>query len=212
MADEKQYLRTILLEARRGLTAETADDLSALVQARLLASTVYQDCTSVVLYAPHEREVATALIAADALSSGRRLYYPIVDRARHRMSFGAVTDPDELRPGAYAIPEPPPDAPALEPAELAGGALVCVPGVAFTAAGIRLGRGGGYYDRMLAALAPGAVAAGLGYSFQLLDQLPCEAWDRRLDFVVTESAVYAAGRAPGAVAHPADQGGTSKWT
>ncbi len=212
MADENQYLRSVLSEARRDLSAKTAAALGARVQARLLASTAYRDCSRVVLYAPRDQEVDTGLIAADALGSGRGLYYPIVDRARRRMRFGAVSDPGELRPGAYQIPEPPPGAPALEPEELRGGVLICVPGVAFTSAGTRLGRGGGFYDRMLAALGPDALAAGLGYSFQLLDRLPQEHWDRRLDLVVTESAVYATGRAPGAVAQPADQGGTTKWT
>jgi 5-formyltetrahydrofolate cyclo-ligase len=212
VADEKHYLRTVLSEARRNLPVQTAAALAARVQARLLSSAAYRDSARVVLYASCDHEVDTALIAADVLGSGRRLYYPMVDRARRRMRLGAMPDPAELRPGAYAIPEPPAGTPALEPEELGEGTLICVPGLAFSAAGARLGRGGGYYDRMLAAVSSNAIAAGLGYSFQLLDRLPEEAWDRRLDLVVTESAVYAAGRAPGAAAQPADQGGTTRWT
>lgn len=212
MADQKQYLRTILSEARRSLPVATANALAASVQERLIASQVYREASSVVLYSPRGREVDTASIAADALRSGRRLFYPIVDRTHHGMSFGEVSAPSALRPGAYSIPEPPPDAPALEPGKLCAGTLICVPGLAFTVGGVRLGRGGGYYDRILAALAPGVITAGLGYSFQLFDRLPCETWDRRLDFLVTESAVYAASRAPGVAAQPADQGGTTRWT
>ena len=212
MADEKQYLRAVLSEARRNLPSATANALAASVQACLLASPSYRKADCVALYAPRDNEVDTALIAADAVRSGRRLLYPIVDRAHLRMRLGEVSDQSELRPGAYSIPEPPPSAPALEPEELGTGTLVCVPGLAFTADGARLGRGRGYYDRMLAALSPSVLTAGLAYSFQLLDRLPRDAWDRQLDFVVTESAVYAAGRAPGVAAHPADQGGTTRWT
>ena len=71
-------------------------------------------------------------------------------------------------------------------------ALICVPGVAFGPAGQRLGRGGGYYDRSIAALAPQTVTAGLAYSFQVLDRLPESPDDRRLGLIVTESAVHRA--------------------
>lgn len=210
MADDKQYLRTVLSEARRNLSAARAAQLSARVQARLLATRAYLAAARVVLYAPRDGEVDTALIAAAALGSRRQLYYPLVDRERRRIRLGAVSDPAELRPGAFGIPEPP-ESSAQEAGEI-GAALVCVPGLAFTPAGARLGRGGGYYDRLLAAFGAGAVAAGLGYSFQLIDRLPEEIHDRRLDLVVTESAVYAAGGAPRAAARPADQGGIPKWT
>jgi 5-formyltetrahydrofolate cyclo-ligase len=209
VADEKQYLRAVFSEARHNLSAERARELSERVQQHLLDTPGYLAAAKVVLYAPLGREVDTALIAADALRSRRRLYYPTVDRKRQRLVLGAVSDPGELRPGAFGISEPP-TVGALEPKEL-GAALVCVPGIAFTPAAARLGRGGGYYDRLLAALEREAVTAGLSYSFQLIDRLPEQAHDRRLDLVVTESAVYAASAAPHAAAQTADQGGLPKW-
>ena len=205
MADEKQNLRAVLSEARFGLSAERARALSTRVQLRLLATAAYLAASKVVLYAPLGREVETALVAADALRSHRQLYYPIVDRSRHRIALGAVSGHAELHPGTFGILEPPIGG-ALEPDKL-GAALVCVPGIAFTPAGDRLGRGGGYYDRLLAELDNQAVTAGLGYSFQLIDWLPVQAHDRRLDLIVTESAVYAASAAPHAAAQTADQGG-----
>jgi 5-formyltetrahydrofolate cyclo-ligase len=209
VADEKQYLRAVLSEARLGLSAVSAGALSARVQQRLLSTDAYLAAAKVVLYAPLGREVETDLIAADALRSHRQLYYPIADRKHRRIGLGAVSDLSELRAGAFGILEPPTTG-ALE-AEALGAALVCVPGIAFTPDGARLGRGGGYYDRLLAALSAGAVTAGLGYSFQLIDHLPEQARDRRLDFIVTESAVYATSGAPPAVAQATDQGGLPKW-
>jgi 5-formyltetrahydrofolate cyclo-ligase len=179
------------------------------VHQRLLSTETYLATAKVVLYAPLGREVETDLIAADVLRSHRRLYYPIADRKHRRIRFGAVSDLGELRAGAFGILEPPATG-ALE-AETIGAALVCVPGIAFTSAAGRLGRGGGYYDRLLAALSVEAVTIGLAYSFQLIDHLPEQAHDRRLDFVVTESAVYAASGAPPAAAQATDQGGLPKW-
>lgn len=209
MADEKQYLRAVLSEARSNLPAARAAALSISVQRRLLATPAYLRANQVVLYAPQSREVETSLIGADALRSNRRLYYPIVDRERRRIRLGAVLSLAELRPGAFGIMEPSAAA-ALEAGEL-DAALICVPGLAFSPAAARLGRGGGYYDRLLAAVPAGTIAAGLGYSFQLIDRLPEQVHDRRLDLVVTESAVYAASDAPHAAAQPADQGGLAKW-
>jgi 5-formyltetrahydrofolate cyclo-ligase len=209
VADEKQDLRDILSEARSSLSAIRAAALSARVQRRLLCSDAYLAAPKVVLYAPLGREVETGLIAADALRARRQLYYPIADRTHRRIRLGAISNLGELRAGAFGILEPS-AAGALE-AEALGPALVCVPGIAFTAAGARLGRGGGYYDRFLAALPVEVVTAGLGYSFQLIDRLPEQAHDRRLDFMVTESAVYAASGTPSAAAQATDQGGLPKW-
>jgi 5-formyltetrahydrofolate cyclo-ligase len=209
VADEKQNLRAVLSEARSSLSAAYIGAMSTRVQQRVLSSQAYLAATKIVLYAPLRGEVETALIAADALRSHLRLYYPIVDREKRRIRLGAVSDLSELAPGAFGILEPA-AAGALEAGEL-GPALVCVPGVAFTPAAARLGRGGGYYDRLLAALSPEAVTAGLGYSFQLIDRLPEQLHDRRLDLVVTESAVYATSGAPHAAAQTSDQGGSSKW-
>ena len=209
MADEKQYLRAVFSEARSSVPAAYAAALSIRVQRQLLGTNAYLAAKQVVLYAALDREVETALIAADVLRTNRRLYYPIIDRVHRRIRFGAVSGIADLSPGAFGILEPL-AARALEAEEL-GAALVCVPGLAFTPAAARLGRGGGYYDRLLAAMSAEVVTAGLAYSFQLINRLPEELHDRRLDLIVTESAVYAANGAPDAAAQPADQGGLPKW-
>lgn len=64
--------------------------------------------------------------------------------------------------------------------------LVIVPGLAFSPSGARLGRGAGFYDRFLARLGPGCITAGLAAGVQMLDDLPTEPTDRRVDWVVTE--------------------------
>jgi 5-formyltetrahydrofolate cyclo-ligase len=94
-----------------------------------------------------------------------------------------------LTPGAHGILEP-----KTSPVDLSSmpRCIIVVPGVAFTSRGARLGRGGGHYDRLLAELSPQAIKVGLAYSFQLLDDIPQSGWDQRLNFVVTESAIYPA--------------------
>jgi 5-formyltetrahydrofolate cyclo-ligase len=78
----------------------------------------------------------------------------------------------------------------IEPGEVD---VVVVPGVAFTADGQRLGQGGGWYDRFLAALRDDAVAIGVCFDVQIVDDLPVEAHDRRVHVVVTERRVLTGG-------------------
>jgi 5-formyltetrahydrofolate cyclo-ligase len=67
--------------------------------------------------------------------------------------------------------------------------LVVVPGLAFTAAGDRLGQGGGWYDRFLSGIRADCVTVGVCFAEQIVDELPVEAHDVRMDHVVTDSGV-----------------------
>ena len=75
--------------------------------------------------------------------------------------------------------------------------VVIVPGLAFTRRGDRLGQGGGWYDRLLAELPDDCTTIGVGFSIQLVDDLPVEPHDTRVDVVITED-----GRANPFSAHP----------
>lgn len=176
----------------------------------LLGSRLYRDARAVALYSALDNEVATAELLADALASGRTVTLPRWNGARAEFEAAIVQDPVRLVPGKFGILEPPPGARPVSAAAM-GGTLVCVPGLAFSAIGQRLGRGGGHYDRFLAALSPEAVTVGLAYSFQLLDVVPEGPADQRLNFIVTESALYrsAGGSHPAGAA--ADQGGKPGW-
>lgn len=93
------------------------------------------------------------------------------------------------------IPDPSPTAaPPVDPQAID---VVVVPGVAFTAAGHRLGQGGGWYDRVLLGVRADALTLGVCFAAQLVDELPVEAHDVVLDAVVTEAGV--AGMAHGGV-------------
>jgi 5-formyltetrahydrofolate cyclo-ligase len=92
-----------------------------------------------------------------------------------------VADWADLKPGVLGIPEPDASAPQVTPD------LLLVPLLAVTPAGVRLGQGGGYYDRALAALrATGRLTAiGLAWDVQIADALPRDPWDELLDWVAT---------------------------
>jgi 5-formyltetrahydrofolate cyclo-ligase len=77
------------------------------------------------------------------------------------------------------VPEEQPDPTAVD--------VVIVPGVAFAPDGARLGQGGGWYDRFLASVRPDCTSIGVGFDPQVVEVLPTEPHDIRLDSIVTES-------------------------
>ncbi|MHB8384573.1 MAG: 5-formyltetrahydrofolate cyclo-ligase [Candidatus Binataceae bacterium] len=210
MADEKKNLRAILTDCRAAITSECARARSHEIARRLLAADFYRHAQTVLLYASIGNEVSTELILADALAARKSVMLPRLDRLRRRFEAARVSAPEMLVPGAFGILEPPGDAPAASSGDL-GGALVCVPGVAFGVMGPRLGRGQGHYDRFLAEFCAEAITVGLAYSFQLLDRIPEESFDRRLNLIVTESAVYSAADGKSHPRDTAGQGGTPGW-
>jgi 5-formyltetrahydrofolate cyclo-ligase len=188
MADEKHRLRKAIRNCRDALPPEQARALSQSVQSRAIGLACYRRARVVLLYSAIGNEVATTLIFADALDGARRVFYPKADPVSRTLRFHAVSALDELGPGSFGVAEPRAGAPLMA-AEIEG-AVIFVPGVAFAGCGQRLGMGGGFYDRFLASTGPGVTAVGLGYSFQMLEGMPDDPWDRRLDYVVTERAVY----------------------
>lgn len=210
VADEKTYLRGILKEARSGLSERLSQSLSAAVQTRLLDLELYRSSPAVVLYCAKDNEVSTALVLADALGRGKRVYYPRVLARDRALALLRVRGAGELCADAFGLMEPGAEGEAILAEEL-GPALVCVPGLAFGARGERLGRGGGYYDRLLARLSRPTLAVGLAYSFQLLDRVAESRGDCRVDLIVTESALHGPARdaQPGAPASA--EGGRAAW-
>lgn len=135
----------------------------------------------VALFAPTPLELPVDAAIA-ALAGRHPLAFPIVrdgSLAFLEAPFAA------LAARANKVREPPPDARAVVPR------AVVVPGRAFDARGVRLGRGRGYYDRALAGLPPDTLTIGFCFERQVADRIPDEAHDQRLAWLVTEQAARA---------------------
>ena len=186
-APDKASLRRTLLGRRKALSAREGQALSLAAQQHLLNSPLWQSARCVALYAALAGETDTSALLENAWAGGRTVLLPLCSAAeKGRMDFCACPGRHALRPGFAGIPEPDPDlAPAAEPPD-----LLVIPGLAFDHRGFRLGMGGGYYDRFfLRSPLPGAVRLGLAFSFQVLDALPREAWDRPVHALCTEKGL-----------------------
>jgi 5-formyltetrahydrofolate cyclo-ligase len=157
---------------------------SAHLCAAITASAPWQRAKTVVLFAPQPREPDVEMLWSGA--EGREFAYPRV--TGDRLDLFRVTSPYELQPGAWGIREPAGElAHALPPDAID---LILVPGTAFTRDGARLGRGGGFYDRLLSWLPAHTCKVGVCFDFQLVPELPLEAHDQGVDFVATESGLF----------------------
>ena len=111
----------------------------------------------------------------------KQFYIPVFDPALGSYRMAKYTP--ELKPGKFGIPEP--EEPAWADADEID--LILVPGIAFDRTGNRLGRGGGFYDRLLPLYS--AVRIALCFDFQTLDTIPSEPHDCRMNILVTETEV-----------------------
>jgi 5-formyltetrahydrofolate cyclo-ligase len=108
---------------------------------------------------------------------------PVVPPSGHELAW--AVDTGRLVPGRFGLLEP--VGPRLAPTALGTAEVVVVPAVAVAGDGVRLGRGGGYYDRALAHARPDAVLVAVVHDDELVDALPAEAHDHRVGAVVTPS-------------------------
>ena len=177
----KAVLRKSIAEHLHRVTPETRRTASEFIVQSLVSLPEFVAAETVLLFASLPREPDVELLWKRSESHGKRLVYPRVEGSELGL-YEALT-PKELAPGRWGLREPVavPER-RIFPVEID---FATVPGVAFTPSGERLGRGGGYYDRLLAT-ATKAFKVGVCFDFQVLSQLPIESHDIVVDRVVTE--------------------------
>jgi 5-formyltetrahydrofolate cyclo-ligase len=104
-----------------------------------------------------------------------------------RLELHEVSGPEDLVEGKFGIAEPRADTPRAG----AEADFILVPGLAFDPQGGRLGRGGGFYDRFLAGFR--GVKVGVCFAELVVDEIPMEAHDIRMDFVATSEGIICCG-------------------
>jgi 5-formyltetrahydrofolate cyclo-ligase len=184
---QKSGLRAMARQRRAALHAAFRDNgtrAGAQIAANLLQAVPLPDGAIVSGYHAmgDEADPLPALLALAA--GGHDLCLPVTPKRGLPLSFRLWRPGNALEPGVWGIPAPPASAPQVEPN------VLLVPLLAFDRAGYRLGYGGGYYDRTLAALREKGpvLAIGIAYAGQQVEDVPRAATDQRLDWIVTEQA------------------------
>jgi 5-formyltetrahydrofolate cyclo-ligase len=187
-----EEMQDTIREAKRALRQRVCAELgrlgpaeraaaSAQARARLAAQPLWQTAQWVLFFAPLPEELDLWPLLTKALSASKNVALPRFVAETRTYEVCPIQDPElDLQVGHFGIREPSHHCRRLPSVPLD---LILVPGVAFDARGGRLGRGKGYYDRLLKEWR--GTTCGVAFDQQVVEAIPCEPHDARLDCVLT---------------------------
>jgi 5-formyltetrahydrofolate cyclo-ligase len=179
--EAKGVLRQKIRAALKNLLPEKRAAESAKVRALLKQQPFWQTTSSILFFAPLPDEVDVWPLLEESLAGGKIAALPLFDSGSNDYLACRVQNPqNDIGPGQFGIREPKAGCPEI-PLERLG--LILVPGVAFDLHGRRLGRGRGYYDRLLPETH--GIKCGIAFGEQIVDAVPTGRLDVRMDFILT---------------------------
>ncbi|MCS7164137.1 MAG: 5-formyltetrahydrofolate cyclo-ligase [Thermodesulfovibrio sp.] len=174
----KGEIRKKMLEVRNNIQREIKNQKDERIARAFINLISENKIQSVLLYASFGSEVDTWRIFHFCSKNSIKTAFPKV--SANKLEVCWVNDIKELSPGYRSILEPK----SCNKASLEDIEVIIVPGVAFDKKCFRLGYGGGFYDRLL--LFKKGLAIGLSYEEQILDEIPKESHDKKLDLIITD--------------------------
>ncbi len=177
---EKAALRATCRKARANIDKDEKSRLDAIICENIIHSPEFSSASVILAYCPTGSEIDISPITRKAHEDGKRVAFPVcVDKGK--MIFRYCSSLDELRIGAYGIPEPSERCEECIPSE---DAFCIVPALAMDIYGSRMGYGGGYYDRFLSGFS-GSFAVAI-YDCLVFEAIPHNERDIKIDVIITE--------------------------
>ena len=181
LKNDKKILRQEFLKRRAIIPHNERDLISRELVKKFLATEIYQQSKIIMAYASTPDEIQLDELFAACFADGKILAIPLIV-GKGKMRAVIVPNFDSLEVGEFNIMTVKRELRKfVEPAQIN---CVIVPGAAFDLNGGRLGLGGGYYDRFLPN-AVNAIKIAFAYDFQVVDSLPIESHDVKVDFILT---------------------------
>jgi len=197
----KQALRQSIIAARQKLAVADHDAFSRAIIKSIMQLDAYRQAKTVLAYMSFGAEFATGAWVRQALQDGKQVLLPRVNSSSRQLELFQVADlQQDVAPGKWDIPEPLPEH-CRSVDDLERIDFILLPGVAFARDGSRLGYGGGFYDKLLARMTPDGRNAlpqrpalvAAAFSMQLVTEIPQEATDRKVEWLITENEVIHCG-------------------
>jgi 5-formyltetrahydrofolate cyclo-ligase len=182
---KKDDIRKELKKKREGLPYDEVIKKSRIIKERLYSLDDYKESIIILFYVSYDNEVSTHDMIKETLKKGKRVIVPFIDEDRS-MLLSELRRWSELTLGAYNILQPKREyLRVVDPDEID---LIIVPGIGFDMHGNRIGHGFGYYDDLLKKTKK-AKKYGLAFESQIIDLVPCEKHDVKVDRIITEERV-----------------------
>ncbi len=178
---DKKALRERLKKLREALSEKEWLEKSQIICHHLINSGFFKDSQKIAFYYYINKEVNLTWAMERALNEGKEVYLPKTHLKEKNLTFHRIFSLEELSSGVFGIPEPPLNNPVIDPKDLD---LLLVPGLAFDIQRFRLGYGGGFYDKILKGTK--ALKIGIAFYFQIIERLPFDPWDEKVDYILTE--------------------------
>jgi 5-formyltetrahydrofolate cyclo-ligase len=186
LSAQKLALRDQLSTARRRRSLLEVGDAAQAIADQLLATTVMQRAATIAAYISIGSEPGTGPLIDAWFEADRRTILPLL-RPDNDLEWAAYRGPTSLAPAKRGLLEPVGESLGLD--AIATADVVLTPGLAVDRTGMRLGRGGGSYDRALGRVPVGTPVLTLLYDGEVLDKVPYGEHDRRVSGAVTPSGV-----------------------
>jgi 5-formyltetrahydrofolate cyclo-ligase len=178
---DKAGLRRRLRTDLQNLSPTQRNEDSARALELLRRQSVWQQAQAVLFYAPMAEELDLTLLLEEALTAGKAVALPrFVNETGTYQAFGISDFQRDCAPGKFGLAEPADRCPALPLNQLD---LALVPGLGFDVCGRRLGRGRGFYDRLLAGFE--GAKCGVAFDAQIAEQIPVERHDVTMNYILT---------------------------
>jgi 5-formyltetrahydrofolate cyclo-ligase len=184
---EKAQLRSEMMKLRKSLSEASYQEKSLAVCRNIINNINLKDVQIIAGYFPVQHEVNVMSLVRNLLKEGKQIYLPRVENDElhfHKME-------NDLEIGPYKIPQPRIDSPEVKPENIE---LFFIPGLAFDKNGNRLGYGKGFYDRLLLRTVPKAQKVGITFDFGVIEKVPSENTDQKMNILVSESHFWQFGQ------------------
>ena len=182
---QKATIRKEILEKRKSQDPKSRAAQSRSIMRTLLSRKEFLKADKILIYLSKEGEVGTNDLLGRAFELGKRVCVPVVDRKSDELCISELPGPDtSFRLGVFGVREPAEEDFNFVPPDQID--LVIAPGLAFDRRGGRIGYGKGYYDGLLSRLGSHVPRIALAFDFQILDAVPQDENDIRVDAIITE--------------------------
>ncbi len=192
--DEKSRIRQNILKKRDSLDPETRKSKDLRIKETLLSLPEFRNARTIFFFASFRSEVSTFPLMEEALRLAKKVILPLAEKTKKELRLYEVRSLSELITGFMGIPEP--NVPAGRERNINDADLVIMPGAAFDSMGNRLGYGAGYYDKLLAGLKRKSPLVAIAYEEQIVDSIPSEPHDVKVQAIVTDKRVIRCGEIP----------------
>ena len=186
MKMDKFAIRQDMRRRRDAMSLDDVLNLSRAVEDRLFACKDFSACQNIMFFLSFGNEVRTDEMIKRSLDESKQVYVPRLITRERRLEVCEITDMDqEFELGSYDIREP-----SRQNSKLVSPSMidaVIAPGLAFDRSGGRIGFGGGYFDWLFKQLPDEALRLGVAYEFQVVDSIPQDSWDERVQTIFTEN-------------------------